>query len=379
VAPDRRLSSLDPKFYPHACEFLARLTEAGIPVMIVSTRRTLAEHAENLARGVSWSPHSKHCLTPDHRVLTSDLVWTPGGDVGPGTSLLSFDDYVRGMPGNRRSYRHASVVAAEPASADVYRVVTEDGESFQATQDHRWLVDSGCGFMWVTTTQLRRGPTIYSRLVKMLDVFDGLSSFDAGWLAGFLDGEGHVGCDGAVTFAQRPGHALDKAIGIIKALGFRASVNIYAQGGLGRGDCVTVRITGNWNDRLSFLGSVRPVRLLPQFLKVRHRVQGTQRKKVVAVERVGRRDIVRIQTSTRTFIADGFAMHNCDGLALDVCLIAGFAGTSPRLTWDGSDPRWSKLGAIARECGLVWGGDWTVRDLGHVEYVSGDTAKGEPA
>jgi hypothetical protein len=46
----RRLDDLDPRFRPLAFEFLARLTEAGIHVMIVDTLRTPAEHAANLAR-----------------------------------------------------------------------------------------------------------------------------------------------------------------------------------------------------------------------------------------------------------------------------------------------------------------------------------------
>jgi len=34
--------------------------EAGIPVVVVDTLRTEAEHQANLARGVSWTKHSKH-------------------------------------------------------------------------------------------------------------------------------------------------------------------------------------------------------------------------------------------------------------------------------------------------------------------------------
>lgn len=56
----RRLDDLSPRFRPLAVEFLARLMEAGIPVLIVDTLRTPAEHAANLARGVSWTKHSKH-------------------------------------------------------------------------------------------------------------------------------------------------------------------------------------------------------------------------------------------------------------------------------------------------------------------------------
>lgn len=56
----RALNDLDPRFKPLAIELLARLTEAGIPVMIIDTLRTPAEHAENLRRGVSWTTRSKH-------------------------------------------------------------------------------------------------------------------------------------------------------------------------------------------------------------------------------------------------------------------------------------------------------------------------------
>lgn len=56
----RLLDDLSPAFKPLAIELLARLVEANIPVIIVETRRTLAEHQANLAKGVSWTSHSLH-------------------------------------------------------------------------------------------------------------------------------------------------------------------------------------------------------------------------------------------------------------------------------------------------------------------------------
>lgn len=58
--PSRRLDDLDPIFRPLVFELLARCVEAGLPVMIINTRRTEAEHQANLAAGVSWTKHSKH-------------------------------------------------------------------------------------------------------------------------------------------------------------------------------------------------------------------------------------------------------------------------------------------------------------------------------
>lgn len=41
-------------------ELLARLNERGQHFLIVDTLRTEAEHVINLAKGVSWTPRSKH-------------------------------------------------------------------------------------------------------------------------------------------------------------------------------------------------------------------------------------------------------------------------------------------------------------------------------
>jgi len=56
----RKLDDLHHLFRPRAFEFLARLVERRIPVIITDTLRTQAEHEINLAKHVSWIQHSKH-------------------------------------------------------------------------------------------------------------------------------------------------------------------------------------------------------------------------------------------------------------------------------------------------------------------------------
>lgn len=56
----RRLDDLSARFKPLAIELLARAVEANIPLMIIETLRTPEQHAANLAKGVSWTTHSKH-------------------------------------------------------------------------------------------------------------------------------------------------------------------------------------------------------------------------------------------------------------------------------------------------------------------------------
>lgn len=75
------LDDLDPRFKVLAIELLARLVEAKLPVLIVETRRTPAQQAINLAKGVSWVVHSKHLdgLAMD-LVPYSVYTLAPGGD-----------------------------------------------------------------------------------------------------------------------------------------------------------------------------------------------------------------------------------------------------------------------------------------------------------
>lgn len=60
----RKLDDLSPRMVPLAMQLLARCVEAGIMVMIVDTKRTLAEQHAYVAKGVSWTLASRH-LTGD--------------------------------------------------------------------------------------------------------------------------------------------------------------------------------------------------------------------------------------------------------------------------------------------------------------------------
>lgn len=74
----RRLDDLSPRFRPFAVELLARLMEAGIPVMVIDTLRTKAEQAQNIAKGVSWTMASKH-LTGDAIDVCPYAIWDAAG------------------------------------------------------------------------------------------------------------------------------------------------------------------------------------------------------------------------------------------------------------------------------------------------------------
>lgn len=47
-----------------------------------------------------------------------------------------------------------------------------------------------------------------------------------------------------------------------------------------------------------------------------------------------------------------------------------------KIQWLTSDPVWQTIGAIGEALGLRWGGRWTVKDMGHFEYVVPSPSRG---
>jgi hypothetical protein len=69
-----------------------------------------------------------------------------------------------------------------------------------------------------------------------------------------------------------------------------------------------------------------------------------------------------------------------DGLAIDLCPYLQFDLHGPdKLQWDNADPAWQTIGAIGEKLGLRWGGRWTQKDMGHLEFIVGPTVTGKKA
>ena len=60
----RLLDDLDPSFRPKAMELLARGAEAGIPLMIIDTLRTIEEQTAAVKNGFSSTMRGKHLPQP---------------------------------------------------------------------------------------------------------------------------------------------------------------------------------------------------------------------------------------------------------------------------------------------------------------------------
>lgn len=283
----------------------------------------------------------RYCMDEATPVLTDDLQWVPVGSLETGDDLLAFDEDVE--PGRlQRCWKASQVTATERIKRPCYRVLLADGAEFICSAEHLWLTANSNGPMrWMKTSELR-GQHKWSkslrymphRLLRLTDTWIAEHSYDAGYLAAALDGEGslmqvernadndHRGWSSRLSFAQRDNAMAAEVRRCLRRFGFEWNESPMRQ----TADCLQFWINGGMPDLLRLLGMIRPKRLLEKFDLARlGSLIPKDKVYVEAVEYLGEREVVALGTTTKTLVANGFASHNSapSGLHDDcVCALA---------------------------------------------------------
>ena len=256
-----------------------------------------------------------YCLTPEHRVLTADMRWIAIGDLKLGENLLGFDEKIP-MAGLRRRYHPSAVYGIEPRHAEIYRIVLSDGTELKSTGEHLWLTRSPRSNKqeWKPTVHLKIG----DRFPRLFPTWNELTTKEAGWMEGIIDGEASAGFyhngDLSSTHVQRhlsinqnPGLIFDRICQLLRKWGFVFSVGEQHKGSV----CMRARISRKIEVARLF-GMVRPQRLLPKLTPAWfNAVMAYEHETVVSIEKAGHTDVVMFGTSTSTYVAEGFPSHNC--------------------------------------------------------------------
>lgn len=258
---------------------------------------------------------SYNCLTPDTKVLTKDLRYVEIGSVQVGDVLVGFDEEAP-TKGEHRKIRETVVTKAERIFRPTYEIALSDGTVVKASDGHLWLVSTASRrTVWKRTDEL----SSTDRIFKIFDTWEHVEDYRTGYLASAFDGEGHFSRQAILGFSQRENVMLGKVRKYLDALGFK----YWERKETGTNNDVTVlHIAGGRASISRFLGQIRPERLLQ---KVdlnslgsigRHDFVGQdfEHPIVLSVTSVGEREVVALETTTQTFIAEGLASHNCKWL-----------------------------------------------------------------
>lgn len=255
-----------------------------------------------------------YCLTPDHKVLREDLRWTELGNIVEGDRIMGFDEL-----GPQRKFKTSTVTSVNRKVAPVYAVTLSNGDVIKTTGEHKWLTvhkrpkgQKGVGaYNWVETKNLRTGEKFGTKVPKIVEPWEEDMDKDSGWLAGMFDGEGSVRKTSfGISIAQRPTAVLERIERVLNDKGVGFGKRITKEGS----DCVSLNLHGSACDKMAFLGTHRPERLVGKFTfeklgRFEHKGETVE---VESVDFIGDMEIIEMQTDTKTFIADGYPMHNCD-------------------------------------------------------------------
>lgn len=283
------------------------------------TRKQMAKRIEKLLLpDPSLEFWGYFCLVPETRVLSADLRWLPIGDMRVGDKLIGFDEYAikgKGRSSRWRRWQSSDVAAVRRIKRPCYELSFADGTRIRCSEDHRWLAMSHEMAKWKTAAQLEVGRDI----AKPLDTWKTLDSRAGGYLAAAFDGEGHLsqkdrqylatplpGKKFRAGFSQKDNVMLTEVRNLMPQHGFE----IHEQRNKSS-NVVTMSIDKR-KEVLRLLGSVRPIRLLEGFRPDSIGAIPMRPTRLIRKRRIGTQQVVSLTTSTRTFVAEGFASHNCD-------------------------------------------------------------------
>lgn len=249
--------------------------------------------------------YNVYCVAPQTKLLTDDLVWTKAGDIKVGDALAGFNENIPTT--KKRRWEKSIVESIRKIKKPSYRLTLSDGTSVVCSEDHQWLTETlGTRRQWRTTKELKLG----WKLLKVSEVWDFDETYGGGYLAAALDGEGSLVRNqrGTITlsFVQNENFMLAKVKQELDKRGIR--YGIYKRKGC---DALCITITRK-KDVMKILGSVRPERLLPKFnTGLLGGFSSFAQPEIIKKEFLGMTEVMAIQTSTKTFIAEGLASHNC--------------------------------------------------------------------
>lgn len=270
--------------------------------------------------------HDGYCVEETTPILRADLTWAPAGSLAPGDKLIAFDEFAtgEGMGRKQRRYRTAEVTGNVIEPSALVLVETDRG-ALRCTPDHPFLTKRCYGkghyeAAWIEAKDLKPSDVV----VYLMDPWEVDRSWEAGWLSGFLDGEGTLAVNqtkkrGQQTHRlagyQRPGSIADR---MVMEMTKRACTKVFTvdRSGHAKWSSMVMARIDRLTEVMRLLGSVRPARLIEkggefwEGAALSSKLKGETQAVVQRVSPCGDGNIARLSTSTKTYIANGFAVHN---------------------------------------------------------------------
>jgi hypothetical protein len=277
------------------------------------------------------------CVDPSTRVLTADLRWVKIAELCPGQEIVAVDEQPPGGKGKARRMRTATVLAAKSVHRMAYRIKFDDGREVVCTDMHPWLTrKAGDCAEWRSLSG--KGNQVVGRIkvgtsVRWVAKPWSDPTVEDGWFGGMLDGEGSISkinTSAGINVSQRVGPVWDRLVAYCEQRGYNHCVEDDKAERLSKYGKVPVpKIAfGRMDEMFRVIGQTRPTRFIGKHFWEGRELPGKRNgdvgwATVVSIEPLGEQTLVDLQTSTGTYIAEGFVSHNTtliDIIGLDLAV-----------------------------------------------------------
>jgi len=311
---------LDPKFYLEHFTRIKGKVPGLMPFILNEAQKDLLNAIIVNARVIILKARQiGFCVSEHTKILTSSLEWVEVGDIKIGQEIIAIDEYSPGGKGNSRKMRTAVVEAKCDVFEPAFRLKMDNGERLVATAQHKFLSQTKGGdyLIWKSVSDFKLGDVIR----YITKPWEEMSKEDA-WFGGILDGEGclrfknHTGAEICAT--QRLGVLFDamKQYAVSTGLNFKLEHDnrLSTDGGkFGNNPCAKI-VFNRMDEVFRVIGQTRPIRFIGQKWWEGKDLPGKRSgigwSKIVSIEALSTQRMVDLQTSGKTYIANGFVSHN---------------------------------------------------------------------
>ena len=263
------------------------------------------------------------CTPEETPILMGDLSMKRIVEVEVGDEVIGFDLPGPDRPRQKRRLCRAIVTAKSAWVRPVVKITLDSGRVIRCTADHRWY--TGRKERW---RKLYHPAAVGGSLLRICDpdievLTDPEAAREAGWLAGFFDGEGSVSLmhklgrkfppSSLVSFyqgADRNLHLCER----LSRFGFDFGLSVRQRPGLGAAATPLRHYWLRGNDLpmfQRFLHVIRPMKWRERMIQG---ALGTAfvlgREKVVKIEPDGEEEVFGLTTTTGNYVAWGLASQN---------------------------------------------------------------------
>lgn len=258
------------------------------------------------------------CCVAGTKVLRGDFTWVAIEDIKIGDKVVGVDEYVVGGKGHARKMRMAEVLGTCTMYAPTWKITLSDGTTFHTTLHHKFIFRrrGGHDLQWREAQDVRVGDQI-----RRFSQVWGPPTVEDSWFGGLLDGEGSLRfkrSGGAeLTVCQVPGVVLDRAHAYLKSIGvdYRIDVDDRIGGASSKLGSKPVHklVVSRLGDIFRVLGKTQPTRFRDlQWFQGKEipNNNGDVWAHVVKSEESMVQRVFDIQTTTATYIAEGYISHN---------------------------------------------------------------------